>query len=88
MINTTPRSGQLGLQWIDRLLPSLGRPVREDRRPPRAPLTIEIGAATGVKCEPRPASKVVMMPYIAPEPDCVGRETVIRRCWPCRLVTR
>jgi arginine decarboxylase len=48
MINTTPRSGLLGLQWIDRLLPPLGRPVREDRRPPRAPLTIEIGAATGV----------------------------------------
>ncbi|WP_227996158.1 pyruvoyl-dependent arginine decarboxylase [Nocardia australiensis] len=48
MIHLTPRSGLLGLQWIDRLLPPLGRPDHNDRRPPGAALTIEIGAATGV----------------------------------------
>lgn len=48
MIHTTLRSGLLGLQWIDRLLPPLGRPERDDRRSHGAPLTIEIGAATGV----------------------------------------
>ncbi|MFI6211488.1 pyruvoyl-dependent arginine decarboxylase [Nocardia brasiliensis] len=48
MIHTTPRSGPVGrrgrlvgLPWIDRLRPPLGRPVAG------APLTIEIGAATG-----------------------------------------
>ena len=45
-----------------------------------------IGAAIGVSSEPRPASSVVMMPYISPE--MVGRDTVIRRCCPWRLVTR
>ncbi len=45
-----------------------------------------IGAAIGVSSEPRPASSVVMMPYISPE--LRGRDTVITRCWPCRLVTR
>ena len=34
-----------------------------------------IGAAIGVSCEPRPASSVVMMPYISPV--MVGRDTVI-----------
>ncbi|MFD0363604.1 pyruvoyl-dependent arginine decarboxylase [Nocardia sp. GCM10030253] len=48
MIHTTLRSGLLGLQWIDRLLPPLGRPDRDGRQLPEAPLTIEIGAATGV----------------------------------------
>ncbi|WP_433732581.1 pyruvoyl-dependent arginine decarboxylase [Nocardia sp. CA-129566] len=47
MIHTTPRSGLLGLQWIDRLLPPMGRPDRDDQRDSGAPLTIEIGAATG-----------------------------------------
>ncbi|MEV0297756.1 pyruvoyl-dependent arginine decarboxylase [Nocardia sp. NPDC050710] len=49
MIHTTPRSCLLGLQWIDRLRPPLGRtrfaPAEHDSG---APLTIEIGAATGV----------------------------------------
>ena len=45
-----------------------------------------IGAAIGVSSEPRPANSVVMMPYISPR--MVGRDTVISRCWPCRLVTR
>src|SRR5438128_1515392 len=45
-----------------------------------------IGAAIGFSNEPRPASSVVMIPYISPE---IARcATVIRRCWPCRLVTR
>ncbi|WP_245567328.1 pyruvoyl-dependent arginine decarboxylase [Nocardia vinacea] len=48
MIQTTPRGGLLGLQWIDRLLPPMGRPERGDQRDSGAPLTIEIGAATGV----------------------------------------
>ena len=49
MIHTTPYSGLLGLQWIDRLRPSLGRP-RDTESPhvPGTPLTIEIGAASGV----------------------------------------
>src|SRR4030088_1351244 len=37
----------------------------------------EMGAAIGVNSEPRPASSVVMMPYISPA--MVGRDTVIRR---------
>ncbi|WP_239476738.1 pyruvoyl-dependent arginine decarboxylase [Nocardia arizonensis] len=46
---TTPCSGLLGLQWIDRLRPPLGRPRVTQSPPDRgAPLTIEIGAATGV----------------------------------------
>ena len=45
-----------------------------------------IGAAIGVSSEPRPASSVVMMPYISPER--IGRDTVIRRCCPCWLVMR
>ncbi|WP_330249855.1 pyruvoyl-dependent arginine decarboxylase [Nocardia sp. NBC_00565] len=48
MVLTTPRGGLLGLQWIDRLLPPMGRPERGDQRNSGAPLTIEIGAATGV----------------------------------------
>ncbi|MCP2274674.1 arginine decarboxylase [Nocardia amikacinitolerans] len=48
MIHTTPRGGLLGLQWFDRLLPPLGRPERDNRQIPGAPLRIEIGAATGV----------------------------------------
>ncbi|MEV6554102.1 pyruvoyl-dependent arginine decarboxylase [Nocardia sp. NPDC051756] len=49
MIHTTPRSGLvgprgrlLGLPWIDRLRPPAGRQIYG------SPLTIEIGAATGV----------------------------------------
>ena len=45
-----------------------------------------IGAAIGVSCEPRPARSVVRMPYISP--TMVGRDSVISRYWPCRLVTR
>lgn len=52
MIHTTPRSGLLGLQWIDRRLrPPLGRIRATHAGAPTdhgAPLTIEIGAATGV----------------------------------------
>ncbi|MEU8899025.1 pyruvoyl-dependent arginine decarboxylase [Nocardia sp. NPDC048505] len=52
MIHTTPRSGLLGLQWIDRRLrPPLGRIRAMHAGAPTehgAPLTIEIGAATGV----------------------------------------
>ncbi|MBP2189539.1 pyruvoyl-dependent arginine decarboxylase [Nocardia goodfellowii] len=52
MIHTTPRSGLLGLQWFDRRLrPPLGRIRAAHTGVPTAdgaPLTIEIGAATGV----------------------------------------
>lgn len=49
MIHSTPYGGLLGLQWIDRLRPPLGRPrVASSRHDAGAPLTIEIGAATGV----------------------------------------
>ncbi|MGN2636331.1 pyruvoyl-dependent arginine decarboxylase [Nocardia takedensis] len=49
MIHTTPYSGLLGLQWIDRLRPTLGRPRTADAARDRGTaLTIEIGAATGV----------------------------------------
>lgn len=44
------------------------------------------GAAIGVSSEPRPASNVVRMPYISP--PMVGREMVMSRYWPLRLVTR
>ncbi|MFC9894135.1 pyruvoyl-dependent arginine decarboxylase [Nocardia sp. NPDC127579] len=52
MIHTTPRSGLLRLQWIDRhLRPPLGRNRTTHAGAPTdrgVPLTIEIGAATGV----------------------------------------
>ncbi|MET7769617.1 pyruvoyl-dependent arginine decarboxylase [Nocardia sp. NPDC005366] len=49
MIHSTPYGGLLGRQWIDRLRPPLGRPrVASSERDTGAPLTIEIGAATGV----------------------------------------
>ena len=45
-----------------------------------------IGVATGDRCAPLPDCSVVSKPCIAP--PIVGRARMIKRCCPCRLVTR